>query len=104
MVSKMQEERTKLNECPHCRSVFVMWDENDREPFCFTCGWRPSIPISAGQAKSNFRKELDFWANLLESESGLERQDSLPVIRNLQASNVNELAARKGPGGRRQHG
>jgi hypothetical protein len=46
-----------------------MWDGSEREPFCFTCGWRRNLRITAEQARNRFKKDKDFWQNLLAVEN-----------------------------------
>jgi len=36
--------------CPHCLKGLLVWDERDREPFCFVCGWRNSIHVTPEMA------------------------------------------------------
>jgi hypothetical protein len=58
-----------LNKCPHCGSGFVTWDKLDKEPFCYNCGWRKALRITAEQARNHFRTEREFWLNLFSVET-----------------------------------
>jgi len=42
-----------------------MWDNKDKEPFCVLCGWREAVALTSEQSKSKFRREKDFWNNLI---------------------------------------
>ena len=68
MVTIGRLQSSRLRECPHCGSNFLVWDERDHEPYCFNCGWRRGKHISAEQARDHFRRESDFWANLFAAE------------------------------------
>jgi hypothetical protein len=68
MVIAAKSQLSELTQCPHCSSAFLSWDKSDNEPFCFICGWRRAKRITSSQARSHFRREQDFWANLFASE------------------------------------
>ena len=36
--------------CPHCSSNLMCWDADDKEPYCFVCGWRRAKAITAYEA------------------------------------------------------
>jgi hypothetical protein len=47
MIKVASGKRAIPRKCPHCRRGFVAWDERDRESYCFNCGWRNSIRVTA---------------------------------------------------------
>jgi ribosomal protein S27AE len=62
-------------ECPRCSGGFLMWDESEREPYCFNCGWRNSIQITAEQAKA--RVKWSSWVDFLNEIGGLPSLNSV---------------------------
>lgn len=65
MVTSFRRSLLNISRCPHCKSSFLMWDNKDKEPFCVLCGWREAVALTSEQSKSKFRREKDFWNNLI---------------------------------------
>ena len=68
MVIANRKPNKVIQDCPHCGSNFVTWDGLEKEPYCFTCGWRRSLRISSEQARNRFSSERRFWLNLFAQE------------------------------------
>jgi hypothetical protein len=52
MPTKVYQQLQKPQSCPHCACGFLAWDERDHEHFCFNCGWRISVRITAEEAQT----------------------------------------------------
>jgi hypothetical protein len=82
MLKAVRKPIRQIDNCPHCSSNFVTWDELENEPYCYICGWRQSIRITREQGRNNFSTERAFWINLFAGEKDpaeIDASESSPV-------------------------
>jgi DNA-directed RNA polymerase subunit RPC12/RpoP len=64
MVNTARLSLKNTDRCPHCGSNFIAMDQMEKEPYCFYCGWRNTIRITAEQAKA--RTKWYSWVSFLK--------------------------------------
>jgi hypothetical protein len=67
----------KPRECPHCLNGYLAWDNTDREPFCFNCGWRPCVHITPDEAR--LRRNWTDWMGLVRARFESENENMAKI-------------------------